>query len=70
MKVLQWLKLQEEIDYWLFILNKMLIDERKLTTIDKMIDNATGYDKEKLKRAKQIIKKVDKLKEKYHSLSR
>lgn len=68
MKIPKWLKIQEEIDYWHFILNRMLIYEEKLPMLTKMIHKATGYDKEKLKYAKEIIIRIEKLKEKYYKL--
>lgn len=61
----RWLEIQAEIDFLLFCLNKMLEKEKSLSELDKMIDQATGYDKQKLEEAKKIMKKITKLKKEY-----
>ncbi len=67
-KVPRWLELQAEIDYWHWILKKMLDDYLKRAPIEKMVDESTGYDKEKVKNAKQIMEKIETLKKEYYSL--
>ncbi len=64
----RWLELQAEIDYWHWILKKMLDDDLKRAPIEKMIDESTGYDKEKIKTAKEIMEKIETLKKEYYSL--
>ena len=57
----KWLLLEEEICYWHFMLGQILKREEPRDTLSRMIDQATGYDKAKLKDAKRIIAKITKL---------
>ena len=51
-----------ELDAIRYILTDMLAKERGLSPVAKMIDRATGYDKQKLKDAKKLMKRADRLK--------
>jgi len=51
-----------EIDYLMYLLTKMLEEEKLLTPLHKAIDDASGYGKEKLKRAKSIIRQIERRK--------
>lgn len=48
-----------EIDYLYYELRRMYQAELKLPAIVKQIDKATGYDKEKLKMAKSIMRRIN-----------
>jgi hypothetical protein len=65
-KMPRWLELQAEIDFLLFELKRMLKKEKSLPGMYKAIDQATGYDKIKLKKARKIMKKITKLKQEYY----
>jgi hypothetical protein len=52
------LNLIAQIDYLFFLLNVMLQKERSLSPIEKMVDDCTGFDKAKMKKADRIIKKI------------
>ena len=68
-KIPKWLDLQEEIDYWHFILKKMYENAvGHSSVIEQMIDKSTGFDKKLLKDAKQIIKHVEKLKKQFYKI--
>ena len=58
----RWLELQAEIDYWIFVLNKMLQAEKQLSGLDKAIDEATGFTERKRQEAETIMARVKKLK--------
>jgi len=62
----RWLEIQAEIDFLLYELKKMLKAEKSLSAMDKAIDQATEYDKLKLKKAQKIMKKITKLKQEYY----
>ncbi len=64
----KWLTLQSEIDCLYWMLGEMLTREKKLTPIETIIDKSTGYDKEKMKNAKQIIAQIEKLKKEFYKL--
>ena len=68
MKIPKWLKLQGEIDYLLFCLGQMYKEERSLSNFERMIDKATGLEKQKMKEAKKIHGRIVKLKKEYYSL--
>lgn len=68
MKVPRWLELQEEIDYWLFVLNSMRAEVSKRSAIDRMIDEATGREKDLTKQAKKVIARLKKLRSEYEKL--
>jgi hypothetical protein len=67
-KIPSWLRLQYLIDYNIFLLEQMLKEERGLSSFDQMIDQATGYDKVKYKKAQRIMDKITKLKEEYYKI--
>lgn len=68
-KIPRWLELQGEIDYLHFLLLQMYKKETSLTAIEKMVDEATGHDKHKLKEATKIIKKLRKLKKEFYEIT-
>lgn len=48
-----------EIDYLYFVLEQMMSGaKRGLSPIEIMVDEATGYSKQKIKEAKKIIKRI------------
>lgn len=67
-EVPRWLKLQEEISYWHFVLGQMLEKVQGRSGIARMIDEATGYDKEQIKEAEEIMQKIRDLKTEYEQL--
>lgn len=68
-KIPEWLTLQAKIDFNLFLLNQMLEAEQALTSFEKMIDEATGFQDTKMKEATKIMKRIDRLKKRYYNLS-
>lgn len=64
----RWLELQVEIDCLDWLLRQMLTAEKRRSLLDKMIDEATGFDKQKFKEAKAIIRRVKKLKAEFEAL--
>lgn len=70
MKVPRWLKLQEQIDYYSFVLKSMLENEKKRSPIEKIIDLSTGFQEKKIEEAKKIIKKIEKLKKEFYDQPR
>lgn len=68
MKIPRWLKLREQIDYYYFVLSTLINDNKNLTGIELMIDNATGYSAIKTKQIKKIVGKIKKLREEYDNL--
>jgi hypothetical protein len=68
----RWLELQLEIDYRLFLLNEMRRDleaeDKRLTPIDRMIDEATGHDAARLAEAEEIIAEIKTLKAEWDAL--
>lgn len=64
----RWLELHEEIDYWSFILNSMYREALARSSIDRFIDQSTGYERKLVRDAKKIMKKLDELKEEYYSI--
>lgn len=68
MKMPRWLELQAKIDYNIFLLERMLEQEQKLSAIEKMIDEATGYDKKKMAKAKKLMKETKKLIKEFNKL--
>lgn len=64
-KVPRWLVLQGEIDLRVFIVEKMLADDKKKPPLHKMIDEATGYDKQLEKEALELIEELRWLKSEY-----
>ena len=59
---MKYLEIIAEIDYIHWQLSKMLKEEKKLTPIARMIDEATKYDQKKLKFANKLMKRANKLK--------
>ena len=64
----QWLELQAEIDYRLFLLNEMRREDGKLTPLDRLIDEATGHDEARLAEAQEIIAELKTLKAEWDQL--
>lgn len=67
-KIPRWLELQAEIDYRYWILRKMLDEDSHKPPISRMIDEATGYDKELQKTAEEIIAEIEEMKKEYYSI--
>jgi len=67
-KIPRWLKIQERVDFLLWELSQMLQVEQRLSSIEKMIDKATGFEKEKIKVATRKIREVKKLIKEYKDL--
>lgn len=68
----RWLELQAEIDYRIFLLNEMRreieAEDRRLTPLERMIDQATGFDDARLAEAKEIIAELRVLKAEWDAL--
>lgn len=64
----RWLELQAEIDYRIWLLNEMRRDGKQLTPLDRLIDEATGYDEKRLAEAREIIAEVKALKAEWDAL--
>lgn len=64
-RVPRWLVLQGEIDLRVFILKKMLANSKIRNPIEQMIDQATGFDKQLTKEAKDLIAELRYLKGEY-----
>lgn len=67
-KIPRWLELQFDIDFLIFQLDNINKREARLTGIEHMIDESTGYDKIKMKEATRIMKKINKLKKEYFEI--
>ena len=65
-KIPRWLELQAEIDFLHWELTSIFEQEKKRAPIELMIDEATGYDKKKLKEASKIIARIERLKEEFY----
>ncbi len=61
----RWLVLQGEIDLRLFILDKMLDDDKRKIPINRMIDEATGFDKQLEQEAQELIQELRWLKKEF-----
>lgn len=62
-------ELQVEIDYWHYVLGQMLEQSKKpKSPIEIMIDESSGFTKEKIKEANKIIKKVRILKKEFYAI--
>jgi len=70
MKIPRWLKIQERVDYLLWELGQMFKTEEKLSGIERMIDKATGFDKQKMKIADKKIKECRKLVKEYNKITK
>ena len=68
----RWLELQAEIDYRIFLLNEMRrevqAEDERLTPLDRLIDEATGYDEKRLAEATEIIAEIKVLKAEWDAL--
>ena len=69
----RWLELQAEIDHRIWLLNEMRreleAEDRRLTPIDRLIDEATGHDKARLAEAEAIIAEIKTLKSEWDALA-
>ena len=69
----RWLELQAEIDYRIFLLNEMRreveAEDKRLTPIDRLIDEATGHDEARLAEAGEIIAEIKTLKAEWDALA-
>lgn len=65
----RWLELQAEIDYRIWLLNEMRRDGKQLTPLDRLIDEATGYDEKRLAEAEEIIAELKVLKAEWDALT-
>lgn len=70
MKIPRWLKIQEQVDYYTWELSQMLEEDKRLNGIERMIDEATGFDKKKMAKAKRIMTKIKKLKKEYNEITK
>ena len=68
----RWLELAAEIDYRIFLLNEMRreveAEDKRLTPIDRLIDEATGHDEARLAEAGEIIAEIKTLKAEWDAL--
>ena len=69
----RWLELQAEIDYRIFLLNEMRreveAEDKRLTPLDRLIDEATGHDEARLAEAEAIISEIKTLKAEWDALA-
>ena len=69
----RWLELLAEIDYRLFLLNELRreldAEDGRLTPLDRLIDQATGYDEKRLAEAGQLIAELKELKAEWDALT-
>ena len=69
----RWLELQAEIDYRIWLLNEMRreleAEDRRLTPLDRLIDEATGHDEARLAEAEEIIAEIKTLKAEWDALA-
>ena len=69
----RWLELQAEIDYRIWLLNEMRreveAEDKRLTPIDRLIDEATGHDEARLAEAEEIIAEIKTLKAEWDALT-
>ena len=68
MEIPRWLILQQQIDYYIWQLGEILKSEKNLSGIEKMIDEATGFDKKKMKEISKIINRIKKLMKEFKEL--
>lgn len=64
----RWLELQAEIDYRIFLLNEMRREDDRLTPLDRLVDEATGYDEKRRAEAEEIIAELKALKAEWDAL--
>ena len=69
----RWLELQAEIDYRYFLLNEMRreleAEDKRLTPLDRLIEEATGHDEARLAEAEAIIAEIKTLKAEWDTLA-
>jgi len=65
----RWLKIQEQVDYYIWQLGQLLETDKNLSSIERMIDESTGYDKKKIAIAKRMMNKVKKLIKEYKEIT-
>lgn len=69
----RWLELQAEIDYRIWLLNEMRsqveAEGKRLTPLDRLIDEATGHDEARLAEAEEIISEIKTLKAEWNALA-
>ena len=69
----RWLELQAEIDYRIWLLNEMRreleAEDRRLTPLDRLIDEATGHDEARLAETEAIIAEIKTLKAEWDALT-
>lgn len=68
MKEVHPLQIIAEIDYLYYCLESMMEKEKKRSPMDKMIDEASGFDKAKIKEAKSIIRMIERRKKKLETI--
>jgi hypothetical protein len=68
----RWFELKFEIDYRLWLLDEMRreveAEDKRLSPLDRMIDEATGLDKARLAEAEEIIAEIKTLKAEWDAL--
>lgn len=71
--IFRWLELQAEIDYRIWLLNEMRrqveAEDKRLTPLERLIDEAAGYDEVRLAEAKVIIAEIETLKAEWDDLA-
>ena len=69
----RWLELQSEIDYRIWLLNEMRreleAEDKRLTPLDRLIDEATGHNEGRLAEAEEIIAEIKTLKAEWDALT-
>jgi hypothetical protein len=69
----RWLELQAEIDYRIWLLNEMRrqveAEDKRLSPLDRLIDEATGHDKARLAEVEAIIAEIETLKAEWDTLA-
>jgi len=65
----RWLELQAEIDYRLWLLGEIRREDERLSPLDRLIDQATGYDEKRLAEAESIMAEIKVLKAEWDALN-
>ena len=69
----RWLELQAEIDYRIWLLNEMRrqleAEDKRLTPLGRLIDEATGHDKARLADDEEIIAEIKTLRAEWDALA-
>jgi hypothetical protein len=69
-KIPRRLELQAEIDYWYWMLDQHIkVATKPLSPIERMVDQATGYEPEIPKEVRYVVAKIKKLRKEYDRLS-